>query len=98
MLARFGVRTPTNLAAFKARVAGVAHLLRSAQGSGARPPSSDLTVYHSRATARGLRSRKAVHGDVTALLRAGMLERTESGRVEFPFDAVQVEFTLRAAC
>jgi predicted transcriptional regulator len=40
---------------------------------------------------------KAVHGDVHALMQAGLLERTERGRVEFPFDAVRVEFTLRAA-
>ncbi len=40
---------------------------------------------------------KAVHGDVTALLKAGILERTEFGGIVFPFDAVQVEFTLRAA-
>ena len=40
---------------------------------------------------------KAVHGDVTALLAAGVLNRTESGRVEFPFEAVKVEFLLRAA-
>jgi len=40
---------------------------------------------------------KAVHGDITALLAAGVLNRTESGRVEFPFEAVKVEFLLRAA-
>lgn len=40
---------------------------------------------------------KAVHGDVTALLAAGVLSRTESGGVEFPYDAVKVEFLLRAA-
>ena len=40
---------------------------------------------------------KAVHGDVTALLDAGVLSRTEDGRVEFPFDAVKVEFLLQAA-
>ena len=40
---------------------------------------------------------KTVHGDVTALLNAGILERTESGGIVFPFNAVQVEFTLRAA-
>lgn len=40
---------------------------------------------------------KAVHGDVTALLNAGILERTVTGGIVFPFDAVQVEFTLRAA-
>jgi predicted transcriptional regulator len=40
---------------------------------------------------------KAVHGDVTALLNAGLLDRTEDGRIVFPFDAVKVEFLLRAA-
>src|SRR3990172_7389154 len=40
---------------------------------------------------------KAVHGDVTALLEAGGLSRAPDGRIEFPFDAVKVEFLLRAA-
>jgi predicted transcriptional regulator len=40
---------------------------------------------------------KAVHGDVRALLDAGVVVRTASGAVEFPFDAVKVEFLLRAA-
>lgn len=40
---------------------------------------------------------KAVHGDVHALIGAGLLERTEMNRVAFPFDAIRVEFTLRAA-
>ena len=40
---------------------------------------------------------KAVHGDITALLAAGVLNRTESGRVEFQFEAVKVEFLLQAA-
>jgi predicted transcriptional regulator len=40
---------------------------------------------------------KAVHGDVHALIDAGLLERTESNRVAFAFDAIRVEFTLRAA-
>ncbi len=40
---------------------------------------------------------KAVHGDVTALLNAGVMSRTEDGRVEFPFEVVRVEFELRAA-
>jgi predicted transcriptional regulator len=40
---------------------------------------------------------KAVHGDVTALLNAGLLDRTEDGRIVFPFDAVKVEFLLQAA-
>ena len=40
---------------------------------------------------------KAVHGDVTALLNAGVLDRTEDGRIVFPFEAVKVEFLLQAA-
>lgn len=40
---------------------------------------------------------KAVHADVTALLLAGVLDRTESGQVEFPYEAVKVEFLLQAA-
>jgi len=40
---------------------------------------------------------KAVHGDVKALLDAGVLDRTPNGMVEFPFEAVKVEFVLKAA-
>lgn len=40
---------------------------------------------------------KAVHGDITALFDAGVLGRTPRGEVEFPFDAVRVEFLLQAA-
>jgi len=39
---------------------------------------------------------KAVHGDVTGLLDADVLHRTPKGQIEFPFDAVKVEFVLRA--
>ncbi len=40
---------------------------------------------------------KAVHGDVHALLNAGILEKTEQGRIVFPFDAVRVSFMLKVA-
>ncbi len=40
---------------------------------------------------------KAVHGDIVALLDAGVLTRSPEGRVEFPFDSVKVEFVLQAA-
>jgi predicted transcriptional regulator len=40
---------------------------------------------------------KAVHSDVTALVAAGVLSKTEGGGVEFPFDAIKVEFLLHAA-
>jgi hypothetical protein len=32
-----------------------------------------------------------VHGDVTTLLNAGLLERAEGGGIVFPFKAVKVE-------
>jgi predicted transcriptional regulator len=51
-----------------------------------------------RAIARRVdRDVKAVHGDVRALMKAGLLDKTEKGEVVFPFEAVRVEFTLRAA-
>ena len=40
---------------------------------------------------------KAVHGDVTALLNAGVLDRAKGGGIVFPFEAVKVEFMLHAA-
>lgn len=40
---------------------------------------------------------KGVHGDVIALLEAGLLNRTESGAIEFPYEAIKVEFLLQAA-
>lgn len=40
---------------------------------------------------------KAVHGDVVALLEAGLLVRTAEGAIEFPWQAVKVEFLLQAA-
>ena len=49
------------------------------------------------AARRAERDVKAVHGDVTALLNAGVLDRTEDGRIVFPFEAVKVEFLLQAA-
>lgn len=51
-----------------------------------------------RETARRVeRDVKAVHGDVTALLNAGVLDRNEDGRIVFPYDAVKIEFLLQAA-
>jgi predicted transcriptional regulator len=49
------------------------------------------------AARRAGRDVKAVHGDVTALLNAGILARTDKGRIVFPYDAVKVEFLLHAA-
>lgn len=49
------------------------------------------------AARRAGRDVKAVHGDVAALLNAGVLERAEGRRIVFPYDAVKVEFLLQAA-
>ena len=40
---------------------------------------------------------KAVYGDVQALLKAGILQKTDKGLIVFPFDAVHVDFMLKAA-
>lgn len=40
---------------------------------------------------------KSVHGDVQALLKAGVIDRTEDGRIVFPYDEIHVDFVLRAA-
>ncbi|MDB5360856.1 MAG: hypothetical protein JWO51_2153 [Rhodospirillales bacterium] len=64
-------------------------LLKAMTGQGA------MTI---RAVARRVeRDVKAVHGDVHALLDAGVLDRTADGKVIFPFDAVHVDFMLTAA-
>lgn len=40
---------------------------------------------------------KAVHSDVHALLAAGVLRKNADGKIEFPFDAVHVDFVLKVA-
>jgi predicted transcriptional regulator len=64
-------------------------LLRAMTGGGA------MTLRE--AARRAERDVKAVHGDVHALLAAGVLRRNADGRIEFPFDAVHVDFMLKAA-
>ena len=54
-----------------------------------------MTIHE--AARRVGRDVKAVHGDVHALLNAGVLDRIEDGRVVFTYDAVRVEFELKAA-
>ena len=49
------------------------------------------------AARRVKRDVKAVHGDIVALLNAGLLVRSAKGSIEFPYDAVKVEFLLQAA-
>lgn len=38
-----------------------------------------------------------MHAGVPALLRAGVLDKTEQGRAVFPYDTIHVDFTLKAA-
>lgn len=52
-----------------------------------------LTVRE--AARRVERDVKAVHTDLTALLVAGVLSHAESGQLEFPYEAVKVEFLLQ---
>jgi predicted transcriptional regulator len=40
---------------------------------------------------------KAVHSDVQALLHAGILQKTDTGRIVFPYDALHVDFILKEA-
>ncbi len=64
-------------------------LIRAMTGAG------PLTIRE--AARRVGRDVKAVHADVHALLNAGILRKTEAGKIEFPFDAVRVDLMLRAA-
>jgi predicted transcriptional regulator len=40
---------------------------------------------------------KSVHTDLAALVKAGVLDKTEGGQVVFPYESVKVEFLLQAA-
>jgi predicted transcriptional regulator len=40
---------------------------------------------------------KSVHGDVQSLLKAGVLDRTDDGRIVFPYDQIHVDLVVRAA-
>ena len=43
------------------------------------------------------RDARAVHSDVHMLLKAGILNRAEGRGVVFPYDAIHVDFVLKAA-
>jgi predicted transcriptional regulator len=64
-------------------------LLKSMAGQG------PMTIRE--AARRAGRDVKAVHGDVHALLDAGVLDKGDDGRIAFPYDAVHVDFMLQAA-
>ena len=46
---------------------------------------------------RAGRETSYVHGEVKALLDAGVLQKTDAGKIVFPFDALHVDFMLKAA-
>jgi predicted transcriptional regulator len=85
--ARISFSTPELL--FKLMTAKRWELIRAMTGAG------PLTIRE--AARRVERDVKAVHGDVHALLDAGILRKTPTGRIVFPFDAIRVDVMLRAA-
>jgi predicted transcriptional regulator len=46
---------------------------------------------------RAKRDVRAVYSDVHILLRTGVLEKAAEGGIVFPYDAIHVDFLLRAA-
>ena len=46
---------------------------------------------------RVARDVKAVHSDVQILLKAGVLDKNEAGKISFGYDAIHVDFMLKAA-
>jgi predicted transcriptional regulator len=85
--ARISFATPELL--FRLMTAKRWELIRALAGAG------PLTIRE--AARRVDRDVKAVHGDVHALLNAGVLQKTADGLVVFPFDAIRVDMMLRAA-
>ncbi|PWC83662.1 DNA-binding protein [Azospirillum sp. TSO5] len=85
--ARIGFATPELL--WKVLTAKRWELLRTMTGQG---PLALREVAR-----RVERDVKAVHADVHALVDAGIVRRTTDGKFEFPYDAVHVDFMLKAA-
>jgi len=84
---RISFATPELL--FRVLTAKRWQLLRTLTGAGA------MTIRE--AARRVNRDVKAVHGDVHALLNAGVLQKTANGLIVFPFDAIRVDVMVRAA-
>ena len=84
--ARISFATPELL--FQVMTAKRWELLRTMTGAG------PLAIRE--AARRVDRDVKGVHGDVHALLKAGILQKTEDGLIIFPFDA-DVDIMLHAA-
>jgi len=87
LIAHIGFATPELL--WQVLTAKRWQLLRALCGAG--------PVSIREAARRVGRDVKAVHGDVVALKKAGVVQAAEGGKIVFPYDAVKVEFLLRAA-
>ena len=85
--ARISFESPALL--FRLLTAKRWELLRSMTGAG------PVTIRE--AARRTGRDVKAVHGDVRALLHTGILQLTDDKKIVFPFDALRVDFVLKAA-
>jgi predicted transcriptional regulator len=85
--ARISFATPELL--FQLMTAKRWELIRTMTGAG------PLSIRE--AARRADRDVKGVHGDVHALLNAGILQKTDDGLIIFPFDAVRVDIMLHAA-
>lgn len=59
--------------------------------TGAGPVTPDEAARHAE------RDAHAVQDDLLALVNAGILDRADGGRFVFPYDAVHVDFFLKAA-
>ena len=80
---------PTIEALLKALTAKRLQVIRTMLGAGS------LTI---REVARRVnRDVKAVHGDIQSLLVVGVIDKTEDGKVIFPYDALHMDFMLKAA-
>jgi predicted transcriptional regulator len=65
------------------------HMLEAMMGAG---------PVGTRELARKLdRDVKSVHMDLQALLNAGVIDRVEDDKIEFPYDAAHVDYTVKAA-
>ena len=84
--ARISFATPELL--FQVMTAKRWELLRTMTGAG------PLAIREGRRVDRDV---KGVHGDVHALLKAGILQKNGDGLIIFPFDAVRVDIMLHAA-
>lgn len=85
--ARISFATPEVL--FRLMTAKRWELIRAMAGAG------PLTIRE--AARRVGRDVKAVHGDVHALLNAGVVQKTDRRQIIFPYDAIRVDVMLRAA-